>query len=558
MRCWILDSESDPVYANLALSFPADEFLVLDWSDVKCNPLHGPPGIPAEVWDEQFKRILCETCFVREGGSSMVSVLLNRCREEQQGRPVALRHVYQKLIELRYRLIERGREYTYYETLKNRLEGLLEISMFKCLVGFDWAKLTSKNVLFRLRGLGTSDYEFLANYLLCFLASYMQPGLGSVPKLFIVLEETHRLTYLQRLRRTDSAEPIILDMVRSLGKRGVSLVFVDQVPYALPVEILANAGFRVVFGTIEGRNLSTLQQSLSLSYDQRAFLSHLPERVCVVQYNNPNFPEPFPVVVDEFPLREDIDSEIAQRRSASRSELSYVPVEKLEPTPKRTSETTNQSPPLVSKPARDYFVEVSKDQFSPVSRRDGSLGIPAGSGNALRRELQEAGLITVELVDTYGKSRKIRNARITERGYAVLREMDIRCERPRGKGGWEHIYHQDSIARWAPLNGYRASIEHFHDGKSVDVCLEKGGVRIAVEIFCKGLHKELKNLHDLQSGYPEIWFCVKDSDEIRRLQELISLVFREEAKEVLARVKFKLLGHFQDALALHEKSRRAL
>ena len=166
MRCWILDSESDKVYANLALSFPPEGFLVLDWSDIKCNLLQGPPGVPAEVWDEQFIRMFCQTCFVREGGSSMISVVLNACRKERKDKPVALRHVYQKIIELHYRLIRGGRESSYYEVIKNRLERLLEISMFDCLVGYDWARLASDNALLRMKGLGTDDFELLVNYLL--------------------------------------------------------------------------------------------------------------------------------------------------------------------------------------------------------------------------------------------------------------------------------------------------------------------------------------------------------------------------------------------------------
>ena len=181
--------------------------------------------------------------------------------------------------------------------------------------------------------------------------------------------------------------------------------------------------------------------------------------------------------------------------------------------------------------------------------------IPAGSGNALRQELEDAGLIRVEVVDTYGRSKKISNARITDKGYAVLREMKVPFERPRGKGGWEHVYHQNSVASWARLSGYRASIEHSVDGKAADVSLEKDGRRIAAEIFCKGLLKELANLRDLFS-YDEVWFCVKDVDEIGRLKELISRTFGEEAKQIFERTKFKLLGDFQNFLASARRSAR--
>lgn len=545
MKCWILDTENDPVYANLALSFPKDGFLILDWQDIKCSLTQGPPGTPPEVWDGYFKRVFCESCFIREGGNAMVSVLLGRCRQEQQGRPVALRHLYRKLIELRYRLMERGREYSYFEAVKNRLEGLLENPMFDCLVGFDWAGLASRNVLFRLNGLGNYDYYLFVNYLLSFLESHMQPRLGIAPELFVVLEETHRLASPQRLRRTDNAEPILLDAARTLGKRGVSLVFVDQVPSQLPVDILANTGFRAIFNTIEGRDLDAIQRSLGLSYEQRVFVSHLPRAACIVQYDNPKFPEPFPVVMDEISLRDDVDSEVAERRALSCSQLSYVPVR--EPDQARAAQPSK--PPLVSTPAQDYLAEIAKDQFLPASKRDQLLGVPLSQGNALRAELSAAGLVSLERVNTYGRARRITNCRVTEKGYELLRDLKVPFQRPRGKGSWQHVYHQHAVAAWGRLNGYQARVEHMHDGKAADVCLEKDGRRVAAEVLCKGVQKELANLRDLHTGYSEVWFCVPDEREAWRLRELVSATFGEESGAILARTRFKLLADFQNSVA---------
>lgn len=549
-KCWVFDSENDPVYSNLACTCGA-EFYVLDVAELKRNILEPPPGCPQEVWFSHVKRNLRESCFLRDGSIAMLTVLLERCYQEARNGPVALRQVYDKLIELRYRLMQAGREYTFYETLKNRLEGLLVNKMFDCIKGFDLAQLARKNVLFQCASLGSDEYPLFVNDMLSWLSCYFEPSLNPVPKLVVVLEEVHRLTNAQRLRRADIAEPIILDAVRTLAKRGVALMFVDQVPSELPVQVLANCSFRAIFNTIEGRDLDALQRSMSLSYEQRAVVSRLPQRVCVVQYSNPRFPEPFLVAIDEFALRQDISDEVKSLRAATLERLSYVPIARIQA---QASQAVVESQPLISKPALDYMIEIAKDQFLAASKRDQDLGIPLSQGNALRKELVAAGLVCLERVNTYGKARKILNTRITDKGYALLKSMKIACDPPKGRGSWEHRFHQRSLAAWATLAGFHTAIEHQQDGKSVDVCLEKGGRRIAAEILCFGVEKELNNLRDLHNGYSEVWFCVKDWDEAKRLQELIRLRFREEAKPILARVNFKLLGQFQDLLSVQQSA----
>lgn len=553
-RCWVFDPENDPVYLNLAVS-SADSFYVLDARDLKRNILEPPPGCSADTWLNQVKRNLRESCFLRDGSVAMLSVLLDHCRKARPGGQIALRHVYQSLVDLRYRLIQAGREYTFYETLKNRLESLLLNQMYACVKGFDLSHLAKKNVLFLCASLGSDEYPLFVNDMLSWLSCHFQPSLDPVPKLVVVLEEVHRLTNYQRLRRADIAEPIVLDAVRTLAKRRVSLLIVDQVPSELPTQVLANTGFRAVFQTIEGRDLDALQRSMSLTDEQRAFVSRLPRRVCVVHYGNPRFPEPFCVRIEDIDLRADIDDDVLRRKAHTLEQLSFTPLEDVVQSRGLASPKPEQAGPLVSKPALDYLTEISKNQFLPASKRDQQLGIPLSQGNALRRELESAGLICLERINTYSRARKVLNTRLTDKGYAFLKEMKVSCDRPRGKGSWEHVFHQHSIAEWGSRTGWQASVEHFSNGKAVDVCLEKDGKRGAVEILCHGVMKELANLRDLFAGYSEVWFCVPDPAEAGRLRELISLKFGEEAKAILSRVRFKLLGDFQDSLALHRQSR---
>ncbi|MBI4450278.1 ATP-binding protein [Candidatus Uhrbacteria bacterium] len=538
--CWVIDPEADRVYMNLALDAG---FLVIDAADFKRNLFEAPPNCPQDVWDGRAERNFRESLFLRDGSMSMLRALLDGCRKE--GGPVTLARLRSKLIALRYRLSQSGREFGFYETLKNRLDALVTNPMFDCVAGFNLAELASRNVLFTCGSLGPDDYGVFINDLVSWLSCHFEPDLNPVPRLLVVLEEVHRLTNFQRLRRADIVEPIILDAVRTLAKRRVSLMFVDQVPSELPTQLLANTSFRAVFATIEGRDLDALQRSLSLTPEQRTFISQLPQRACIVQYANPNFPNPFPVLIDDFPLRPDVEAGIAERRQQTLAGLSWVP-DRREPAAAAPPKTVKATKPLVSKAALDYLTEIAKDEFVPASWRDQQLNIAISQGNVLRSELEKAGLIALEKVNTRSRAKSVVNTRITDAGYALLDLLKVPYHRPRGKGGWEHQYHQRSIAKWAARNDYhRVLVEHSVDGKSVDVALE-GEKRIAVEILVNGPRKEMANLRDLQAGYDEVWFCVKDQQTAGQIRELIGATFGDEAPTVLARVQFRLLGEFQE------------
>ena len=552
-KTWIFDSERDPAYLALAC---ANDFLVIDLANFKHNPPEPPPGSAPAEWFNALKRNLRESYFLRDGSIAMLNVLFDQCRRERGNQPIALRHLYEKIVALRFRLIKSGREYGYYDTLRNRFESLLVNPIFDCLKGFDLKFLTTQNVVFLCDSLADDEFVFLINNLLSWLRYFFTPTVEKTVRLNVVLEEVHRLVNPQRLKRADIAEPIILDAVRTLGKRGISFIFVDQVPSLLPVQLTANISFTAVFNTSEGRDLDALQRSFGLSYEQRVFLSHLPQRVCVVQYANPAFPEPFVVAMDDFPLRVPTDREVEARLRETLSKLSYTPLEKQNPPPEQAAANKPRKP-MISKPALDYLAEITKNQFLPASTRDRGLVIPLGQGNALRTELATAGLILIELVDTHGPSKKIKNTRISDKGYTLLKQMSVRFERPRGKGGWEHRFHQHSITKWGKLNGYTASIEHFHDGKSVDVHLEKDGHCIAAEVVCEGLAKEVANVRDLHSGWDEIWFCVKDKETTKGIRRHIVAAFPGEADAIFARVQFKLLGDFQRDLKAQTQSEEA-
>lgn len=101
----------------------------------------------------------------------------------------------------------------------------------------------------------------------------------------------------------------------------------------------------------------------------------------------------------------------------------------------------------------------------------------------------------------------------------------------------QHRYLQTLVKRTAELRGYKAVIEELTpDGKGrVDVSLERGGRRIAVEVsVTTGDEWEARNVEKcLAAGYETVIVCSNDAKHLRRIKKQLE---SKLAKEQLARV----------------------
>jgi hypothetical protein len=545
---WIVEPEGDRVYQNVALRLG---YQIIDCRRWRWNPLDGAPGCSIEEWHSDFVTNAGEALFIGEGGRALLLTVLERCRREL-GQIFGLHDVNQALLQARYRFIHGGRAEGFYESLRNRLDGLLVHPMFDCDRGVDFASLLQKRVLFLCDSMSPDVYVLFVNHIFQCLRRSFATAVDRTPKHLLVVEEMHRLTNPQRLRRANITEPLALDAIRTLAKRSVCCVMVDQSPGELPPVIFGNAACRIILNLIEARDLEAVQRSLGLSWEQRNELTKLPPRTALVQYANPKHPEPFIVEIDEVHLERDVELAVADRIEATHANLRFEArtPNRPESTPAHTKRSMSpEKRPLVPKAAIDCLCEIARNPFEPVSVRDRRLKIPLAEGHVLRKKLADARLIISETVSTHGPAKKIVNSRITEKGYALLHEMKVPFEKPRGKGGWEHCWHQHTIAAWARTQGHRALVEHAHNGKSVDVSIEMNGTRIAAEVLVHGVKKELWNLRDLVD-YDELWLCVADWQTAKTLEAEIRQAFGVEAPAILEQCRFRLLREFQRAEAV--------
>lgn len=531
-KCWVFDPEDDVTYKNLALSFSSEDFYLLEARNLKRNLFEAPPNCSQEVWFGHVLRNFREGLYLRDGSIGMLSDILNHLLAE--GKSITLKNVHQKLIDLKSMLLKGGREYGFYESLKNRVEYLLTFPMYDCVKGFDLTHLASKNLLLLCHTLSSSDlFAFFLNDIVSWLSLFISNS-GPVPKLTVVLEEVHQLTNPQRLRRADVTEPIILNAVRTCAKRGFSFVFADQVPSELPVSIMANCEFRAIFNTIEGRDLDAIQRSLSLSWERRTFLSKLPKATCVIQYANPLFPDPFLVAIDQFPLRDNIDDEVEKRKASTLAKLDYIPQPSTKVEPKIETET------IITERMQKVLKSVAAHAFASQQEHAKKTGIPVSTFSKIVTQLQNLGLVKTESIKRGIRGNSINLMIPTFKGYKYLKKLGITYKMPPGNGSIAHRYFQHQIFKKVFKKETDVGGIEFHlKAKRVDVGLIRGYEKIAFEVVCTGtLQKEVNNLkRDLDDEWQTVVFCIESEEVEAKLRALIS-------QEYSGRVNFRLLNEF--------------
>ena len=132
-----------------------------------------------------------------------------------------------------------------------------------------------------------------------------------------------------------------------------------------------------------------------------------------------------------------------------------------------------------------------------------------------------------------------------------------------GRGGAQHKYLQELVRRWADANGWKATVEQQAlDGLgSVDVALENGAIRVAVEISVSStMDYEVRNLQKcLAAGFDQVVAVVVERRSLQKLKKLLA----DELPDASNRIQvlnpeelFQFLGAMSEASPPTERTSR--
>jgi hypothetical protein len=199
-----------------------------------------------------------------------------------------------------------------------------------------------------------------------------------------------------------------------------------------------------------------------------------------------------------------------------------------------------QSRPTLDDQQKALLALLIEQPDMPVSGVYKRVGVSVRKGNDIRESLKQQGFL-VELELRSGRAGAGRPMKCILPSFQAFEQLGIAP--PKGRGSAMHRQLQQMVAEGARAKGYSAQKEKVLDnGTIVDVHLEKGQARIAVEIAIASRPElELSHFRNcLAAGYDQVYAIFADGDLLARTAQAIEDAFSED---VTGRVRLLPVSH---------------
>gem|GEM_PF-3183621 len=527
---WFHDSEGD-ISAYVARAAP--DIPIVDYADFRQELFQPLPEMNLE-WGEYVSKVINSwraPLYIGDGMANMArEVAMELYQRDGYFTPYELLDGF---IRKKHRLGRREGDQN--DALRNRFGGMVLPALGQVYSGghHDLSAMLRRSIVWRLQGLSDDALSFFTTELLLAVSLMMPVGPGSRLVSLQVFDEFTRFCSLEHTRRATAGEIFMLDFARTCRKRGTGMLIATQTPHLLPPQILSNMNTMISFRPIDGRFLDCVSQAMNLNADQEEALMELPDREprqAVVRCGG--VPQPFLIEIPHYEPEWASPEELAERVEQTRQWLATIyhpPVRRRQPPPEVSSQGGSSPGPLytprehpISKAALDYLAACTRDWTMPVTALDEKHNISPAQGNHLRKQLAAEGLIRQHRILTGRRGGQLQIIEVTDEGSKLLERYNVPVPRPAGRGGFEHRFWQATIHQWAVKRGYPAQIEQQVAGKAVDVGVVWDEKRVAVEIVCEGIDKELGNFgKDIDAGWEQVVFCAVNQETLDRLRDLI-------------------------------------
>ena len=559
---WAFDFKQD--YRPLAKEM---ELYVLNWKNLKFNPLRPPPGCDPRIWMQAFINVFAQSYYLQVGTKELLLSPLDRLYADYGVYDGS--GVYPSLHDLLYCLdmhrIEKGfgRESGFWESAKNRTRGtVLSLNeMFDCDKGFSLEHLLDKNVVLELDNLLYENQIFLVNIMLRYIFQYRmsQKHRGSLRH--VIFFDEAKMVYDQTR-----------DFIPGLGINEVTqfttqirefregIVVSDQMPTMISESIKGSVYTMIGMSQSGGRNIQETAKAMNLCPDQLAFMTQLVSDKSLNLYEalvkiNGRWTQPFAIEiipshfersVSDYeiesrmrPLLEDLYPHVTPRTPYER----ILVAKKHEPEEKKpqTEQPPKEKEAVEGNILIKILTDIREEPFAEQKERITKLGLGSSSSTADKyfKQLVTSGFVKVHKIGLgRGKSTMVLY-QITEQGmrFAKMNRFIIP-----GKGDFKHQFWQHTIRTFYRNMGYDAEIEKRLGNKNVDVGVQIENKKIAVEIELSPDHLIQNIEKDLEAGCDEVIIAVSSKKTAVTYKKKIT----EHDKKLLTKVEMRVLTEFLD------------
>lgn len=561
----IVDPKADD-YIKLAHKYP--DFHVLNWRDLRFNPLTPPPNVPQDIWFQTFVGHMSQAFNFWQGGEALLLRLLTKL--QQSDNRLALP-------ELRSALYNRKgfgpKDAAVISTVSSRVQMLLDL--FGVVITTESTmleQLAQKNLILSTTGLLGEADSWLSEFL--FLWEYFFRVFNPDkchPLLFNFDECQHRLFSSEKERKLQKlGASLISQLVDQARAMNLGICSLSQEPSTVIKALLNNSFCKIAFHLGSGSEIKTMKEAMGLTNEQADALHYLETGEAIVRTAG-GFLDAFPVKCDNFNAARELSGRDFQEHQASlRTKLyeeSQIQSERQtgsgsqekrsKPESQQGRRAAKQEHVLKSCSEQDSESHRPLDKLKPVLQvwlnlptpflTQGQIfehaGITSGSTQSQLKKLA----LRYELIREHKLQMKRTKASVwepLEKAYQV-----VGLEKPalKSKGGFLHQFIAHHVKTWAQKQGYKAEIEAMlADGKAVDLLLDDGNERVVVEIAVSlPLEKELSNIRKDFSSNPApsgLIMVVTDSKANKHLEQLIAS--DETTAPYRNKIQIKLAGKF--------------
>jgi uncharacterized protein (DUF2249 family) len=464
------------------------DLLVINWENLKFNPLEPPPGVQPGNWGEILSDTFAHATDLLIGSESYflekLRVLYDLYEVEATGR-------YPSLFELRDlvaadEISQASPKFRYKERVSSRLTMMTGFSgdIFDCSSGYPLEDLLERNVVIELKQPNQYVTNFVVETLLTWIY-YYRDAIGQRQGLehMVLFDEAKRVFDVNRERQPESGYPPIDDLVGQVREFGEGLVVADHEPSKLTDSIKANTQVKLWLTLGSGADVEEMAQTFGLDRDEVDFTRTMETGEALLKLADQ---DPVPIILPDYTVEKEMTGDDLRMEMAP--ELSALPTrERFRPSAFKETigETVDAD---VSEVTEALLVSVTEQPFLSMAERYEAIGVGSKKGNEAKNKLVTLDLVREVEISTGRPGRNPKLLELTSRGRDVLEDRGYTVAET-ARGGIEHRWWQHQVTESYEEDGFRVSVEHAVGQQHIDVYAVRGDEAVAVEVALSPEHE---------------------------------------------------------------------
>jgi len=553
----IYDPKADE-YIELAQKYP--DILILNYKDLRFNPLTPPPNMPRINWFQVFINHFSQCFNFWQGSEGLLLEHLMRVAEQNQTPDLSL--LFQSVLSSKSKF--GYKDMMIKSTVVSRLQMLLQLFQDTFTINSEMLKIISnKRIIFLTNGLMSEAESWLTEILLLWEFYYRVYNPDQRQFTLKLYDECqHRLFSSEKEKNIQKiSSAIISQLVDQARALNIGICSLSQEPSTLIKSVINNSWLKIAFHLNSGGEIKIMKEAMGLNEEQTDHLFYLEPGEAIVRTAG-GFMDAVLVKLYEFENSETINNKDfweyqneQKHRLYEESEIENAVKIKstLMPKPLKVINIQKQKPLEINKSislnkaakAAQSIIRIWLNLSNPFliqSQIFGKAGINSGSLQAqIKKYLLREGFIKEHSIQ-YNKTYVVVWEPV-EKAYELA---GIDKPQYESKGGYLHKFIAHHIKSWAISKGYSVDIEYLlSNNKAVDLVLNNNNELIFIEIGITSLVKEIGNiLKDFNTSLiPDKLFLVAKDNKDRTA---LKIMINEDTRliGILNKLEIKLAGEF--------------